>query len=219
MGKTSVAITQETRYPLDGAVSLRVDPAKPVSISLRVRIPGWYTRQVAPGNLYTVAGMFTQQAAPAFTVNGKPVDAEIRDGYAVITRSWKKGDQLSFRFDMPVLQLQSRPELAQNRGRIALQRGPLVYCVEAADNAGQAWNFIVPEGTEFRTRESKVLGEPIIALEAEVPFITTSPDGKSVTTQSRTLTAIPYYTWANRGKGAMQVWLPVRFEAIYVNKK
>jgi hypothetical protein len=216
---TALRITQETRYPLNGAVTVTVDPAKPTIFSLRVRIPGWYTRQMVPGNLYTANGMFIQQAALAFTVNGKPEGAEIKDGYAVITRSWKKGDQLSFQFDMPVLQLQSREELAQNRGRIALQRGPLVYCVEAADNGGHAWNFIVPEGTEFRTRESKVLGEPIIALEAEVPFIATNADGKSVTTQTRTLTAIPYYTWANRGKGEMQVWLPRRFERIAINYK
>jgi hypothetical protein len=213
-----VSIFQETRYPLDGAVTLRVDPAKPVAFSLRVRIPGWYTRQIVPGNLYTASGMHTMQAAPAFTLNGKPIAADIRDGYAVITRTWKKGDQLQFQFDMPVLQLLSRPELKQDSGRIALQRGPLVYCVEAADNGGHAWNFIVPDGTEFRTKETKVLNENIIALEADVPFLSTSADGKSVSTQTRTLTAIPYYTWANRGKGEMQVWLPMEFKKISVNR-
>ncbi len=159
------------------------------------------------------------QAAPAFIVNGKPVDAKIIDGYAVITRTWRPGDQLSFTFDMPVLHLQSRPELTQNRGRIALQRGPLVYCAEAADNGGQAWNFIVPQGTVFRKSMRKVLQEDIIALEAEVPFLVTSTDGHAVTTETRTFTAIPYYAWANRGKGGMQVWLPDRFETIAVNAK
>jgi hypothetical protein len=216
---TEVSIMQETRYPLDGAVTLRVDPTKPVVFSLRVRIPGWYTRQIVPGNLYAASGMHTMQAAPAFTLNGKPIGADIKDGYAVITRTWKKGDQLQFHFDMPVLQLVSRPELKQDSGRIALQRGPLVYCVEAADNGGHAWNFIVPEQTEFRTRDMKVLDENIIALEADVPFLATSTDGKSVSTQTRTLTAIPYYTWANRGKGEMQVWLPVKFENVFVNRR
>jgi len=216
---TEVSIIQETRYPLDGAVTLRVDPSKPAAFSLRVRIPGWYTRQIVPGNLYTASGMHTMQPAPAFTLNGKAIGADIKDGYAVITRTWKKGDQLRFQFDMPVLQLASRPELKQDSGRIALQRGPLVYCVEAADNGGHAWNFIVPERTEFRTKENKVLGENIIALEADVPFLSTSADGKSVFTQTRTLTAIPYYTWANRGKGEMQVWLPVKFENVFVNRR
>jgi DUF1680 family protein len=215
---TPVSIRQETRYPLDGAVTLRVDPTKPMAFSLRVRIPGWYTQQVVPGNLYQSTGMHTMQAAPAFTLNGKPVAADIVDGYAVITRTWKKGDQLQFQFDMAVLQLVSRPELKQDSGRVALQRGPLVYCVEAADNGGHAWNFIVPDETEFRTRETKVLGENIIALEAAVPFITTSSDGKSVSTQTRTLTAIPYYTWANRGRGEMQVWLPRKIERITINR-
>jgi DUF1680 family protein len=91
--------------------------------------------------------------------------------------------------------------------------------VEAADNGGHAWNFIVPEQTEFRTRDMKVLDENIIALEADVPFLATSTDGKSVSTQTRTLTAIPYYTWANRGKGEMQVWLPVKFENVFVNRR
>jgi DUF1680 family protein len=215
---TEVSITQETRYPLDGTVTLGVDAAKPVAFSLRIRIPGWYTRQIVPGNLYAASGIHTMQAAPAFTLNGKPIAADIKDGYAVITRNWTKGDQLQFKFDMPVLQLVSRPELKQDSGRIALQRGPLVYCVEAADNGGHAWNFIVPEGTEFRTKESMVLGETIIALQAEVPFLNTSADGKSVSTQTRTLTAIPYYTWANRGKGEMQVWLPTKFEKLSVNR-
>jgi uncharacterized protein len=215
---TEVSIAQETRYPLDGAVTLRIDPAIPSVFSLRVRIPGWYRRQIVPGNLYQSTGMHTMQAAPAFALNGKPVAADIKDGYAVISRSWKKGDVLTFRFDMPVLQLESRPELMQASGRVALQRGPLVYCAEAADNGGHAWNFIVPEGTEFRTRESQVLDENIVALQAEVPFLNTSPDGSSVTTQIRTLTAIPYYTWANRGKGEMQVWLPRKIERITINR-
>ena len=77
----------------------------------------------------------------------------------------------------------------------------------------------MPERTEFRTKENKVLGENIIALEADVPFLSTSADGKSVFTQTRTLTAIPYYTWANRGKGEMQVWLPVKFENVFVNRR
>jgi len=111
----------------------------------------------------------------------------------------------------------AREELKQDKGRIAIQRGPVVYCIEGADNNGKAWNVIIPENTKFETIDYKVLDEPVKALSAEVPVITVGEDGLSLKTEKKKIIAIPYYTWANRGKNEMQVWLPTKITDIKLN--
>jgi len=118
---------------------------------------------------------------------------------------------------MPVEKITSRDDLKQDRDRIALQRGPLVYCVEGADNNGKAWNMIFPGNTIIETKNYKILDEPVIALEATVPVITTGADAASLKTENKKITAIPYYTWCNRGSNQMQVWLPVKINDIKLN--
>ena len=113
--------------------------------------------------------------------------------------------------------MSARPELKQDSGRIAIQRGPLVYCVEGADNNGKAWNIIVPENTRFTIIDHKVQDETVKALTAEVPVVTVGADGLSLKTEMKKIIAIPYYTWANRGKNEMQVWLPVKIADIKIN--
>jgi uncharacterized protein len=118
---------------------------------------------------------------------------------------------------MPVKKVSARQEVKQDGGRLALQRGPLVYCVEGADNKGKAWNFVMPADTQVETLASKVLNEPIMALVMKVPVFTTSADGKAIQTEVKPITAIPYYAWANRGQNEMQVWLPTSVQSIRIN--
>ena len=118
---------------------------------------------------------------------------------------------------MDVKLVESRPELKQDQQRVAIQRGPLVYCVEGTDNNGKAWNIIVPEGTTFETIDYKVLDESVKAITAVVPVVTVGEDGQSLKTERKKIIAIPYYAWANRGKNEMQVWLPVRINDVKVN--
>ena len=161
--------------------------------------------------------MNIMQAAPGFTLNGKSIPAEITNGYAILEREWKKGDVLDFEFDMPVKQIISRDELKQNNNRVAIQRGPLVYCVEGTDNNNSAWNIIVPPDTKFEDISFDVSGEKVIALTATVPVLTVGADKISVNTEKRKIIAIPYYTWANRGKTEMQVWLPMSIKDVKIN--
>jgi DUF1680 family protein len=118
---------------------------------------------------------------------------------------------------MEIRKVKSRNEVEANRDRIALQRGPLVYCVEGADNAGRAWNIVVPVNTEFQEVEYQVLNERVMAIQANVPVVTVSEDGSTVKTETKSITAIPYYTWANRGASEMQVWLPTKVKELKVN--
>ena len=118
---------------------------------------------------------------------------------------------------MEVKRIVARPEVKQDEERIALQRGPLVYCVEGADNNGKAWDFIVPDQTSFQTTFEKNLLGGVVTIRFQSPVVMVSPDGQSVSTQSKTITAIPYYSWCNRGQNPMQVWLPKKIKDIKVN--
>ncbi len=140
-----------------------------------------------------------------------------KDRYASIERKWKKGDYIEIEYKMEIDFLYSRPEVKQNVNRIAIQRGPIVYCIEGADNNGKAWNVIIPEKTKFETIDYKVLDEPVKALTAEVPVVTVGEDGLSLKTEKKKIIAIPYYTWANRGKNEMQVWLPTKITDVKLN--
>jgi DUF1680 family protein len=205
----------ETNYPRNGKVTIKVDPVKKSRFALHIRIPGWVNKSSVAGGLYT---MQDSAATVSYRVNGKQeIYKEDGTGYAVIERSWSKNDVLEFEYAMPVTQLTSRNELKQNKDRVALQRGPLVYCVEGADNNGKAWNILFPEKTMVSTLPYQVLDEPVIAIEATVPVINTGADGISLQTQIKKITAIPYYTWCNRGSNPMQVWMPVKINDVKLN--
>lgn len=118
---------------------------------------------------------------------------------------------------MKVKEVQSREEIKTNQGRIALQRGPLVYCVEGADNDGKALNMIFPENTVVKEESYTVLNEKVVALKMDLPVVTINADGLGIQTIKKNITAIPYYTWCNRGKNQMQVWLPQKITDVKVN--
>ena len=135
----------------------------------------------------------------------------------LIENEWKKGDVVELNMPMEVKIIKARNELKQDSNRVAIQRGPMVYCVEGADNSGKAWNVIVPENTHFETIDYKVLNERVKALAAEVPVVTVGEDGLSLKTEKKKIIAIPYYAWANRGRNEMQVWLPTKITDVKLN--
>jgi len=215
VGKNEVAVSQVTNYPWDGNISINVDPTKKSKFALQVRVPGWITGEVVPGGLY----VFEDKKPTAFTinVNGKPATYSMAKGYAVIDREWKKGDVVSVSLPMEVKRIVSRPEVKQDEDRVALQRGPIVYCIEGADNGGQAWNVILPDDTRFETSFDKDLLEGVETIKFDAPTLQISADGKSITTENKKITAIPYYSWCNRGQNPMQVWLPKKIKDLKVN--
>ena len=215
IGKTDVPVSLETNYPWEGNVKLTFNPMSKVKFATHIRIPGWAQEEVAPGNLYS----FEKQGTSKYTVsvNGKPVESVIDKGYVTIDREWKKGDVVELSLPMEVRKIVARTELKQDADRVALQRGPLVYCVEGADNNGVAWNFFIPDNATFKTSFQKDLLEGVTTIQFQSPTVQISKDGQSVTTEQKTITAIPYYAWCNRGQNPMQVWLPRKIKDIKIN--
>jgi DUF1680 family protein len=216
IGKQEIPVTMTTNYPWDGKTTLTLNPKAKSKFKVSLRIPGWLQGEAVPGDLF----VFENKTPDAFTVlvNGKPASYQMENGYAVLTREWKKGDVVELNFSMDVKRLTSRSEVKQNEGRVALQRGPLVYCVEGADNGGQAWNFILPDKATFTTQFNKDLLEGITTIQFSAPTLQINPDGQSISTETKNITAIPYYAWCNRGQNQMQVWLPRSIKDIKVNR-
>jgi len=216
IGKNDVTLKMQTNYPWDGKVKLNIDPVKKGKFKIYIRIPGWSKAQPVPGDSYFANFSVIQSLTP-IKINGKETSYQMENGYMIINREWNKGDVVEFEFNMNPHLLTSRKEIKQNDSRVAIERGPLVYCVEGADNNGKAWNIILPENTSFTFTEQKVLDEPVVALQASVPVVIVNPDGISIKTETKTITAIPYYAWANRGKNEMQVWLPTKIKDVKIN--
>ncbi|HCL83128.1 MAG TPA: glycoside hydrolase family 127 protein, partial [Chitinophagaceae bacterium] len=141
MGKDSVSIATETNYPWEGNVRLKIGPETPQKFSIHIRIPGWARGEASPGALYRFIQY--KQKSIDFRVNGKKTETIMGNGYITINRVWEKGDQISFSFPMETLKIRAMDSLRNDADRIALQRGPLVYCIEGADNAGSVWNILV----------------------------------------------------------------------------
>ena len=189
---------------------------KKVSLPIAFRIPGWANGIPAPGNLYSFENTIPA-SKPTMLVNGKEIMYKVEDGYAVITQEWKNNDVVEFQLPMTIQKIKARDELFQDNGRVALQRGPIVYCIEGADNNGKAWNIIAPTQSVFTAENFSVLDEKVVSLVANLPVIQINNDGLSAETIIKKVRAIPYYTWCNRGSNAMQVWLPTSLKNEKIN--
>jgi hypothetical protein len=203
----TVTLAQETAYPWVGKVHLAVSPKKPGTFSLCVRIPGWTQGRPVPSDLYGY-----QDATPStwtVAVDGKPVPAKLQDGYAVLTRAWKQGDFVDLDLPMPVRTVTGHPSVAATRGRVALERGPMVYCVEGWDNGGDVLDEAVPGTLNVQAQPRPDLLGGVTVLQIKGATKVTRDAAGKVTSSPATLTAIPYFAWANRGPSPMQVWLPL----------
>ena len=203
-----LGIRQETRYPWDGRVRIVVEPAHPAELALHVRVPGWAQGRPVPSDLYRYAEAETE----AFTlaVNGEPVKPEIVRGFAVLRRTWKAGDAVELSLPMPVRRVLSHDKVAADSGRVALERGPVVYCAEAADNGGRAFNLVLPDDAPLQADHRPDLLGGVTVVTGRALALQASEDGRSVATREQDFLAVPYHAWAHRGDGEMAVWLPRR---------
>ncbi|WP_166437218.1 glycoside hydrolase family 127 protein [Niastella caeni] len=209
-----VSIVQQNNYPWDGALTFTVSPQKTDAFSLLVRIPGWARNEAIPSNLYT----FSDNPATkvSISINGQPVEYSVDKGYAVIKRTWKKGDVLKVDLPMDVRRVVASENVKDDQGKVALQRGPLIYCAEWADNNGRAANILIPPDAVFQARFQPDLLNGVEVLQSEVPVITVDEKAQTVSTNRKLVTAIPYYAWANRGKGEMMVWFPEKVKDVEI---
>ncbi|MEP7145269.1 MAG: beta-L-arabinofuranosidase domain-containing protein [Ferruginibacter sp.] len=210
-----VELMQQTNYPWDGDIQLTVSPQKKAAFSLHVRIPGWAQNQASPGDTYH----FLENSDKKWTlsVNGQNVAYSIKNGYAVIEKEWKKGDVVSLRLPVEVRRVVAMDSIAADQNKISLQRGPLMYCFEHPDNDGKIKNIYIPDNIIFTSVfKNNTLGG-IMELEANAPSIKVSEDSLTVISENKKVIAIPYFTWANRGEGQMQVWMPRKITGVEIS--
>ncbi|MEH6703657.1 MAG: beta-L-arabinofuranosidase domain-containing protein [Galbibacter orientalis] len=186
--KTAIAITQETSYPWNGSVKLTVTPETASDFTIKLRIPGWARNEVLPGTLYSYKEKI--KAVPEVKVNGELVEATIDNGYITLTRNWKKGETISLEIPMKVREVLANEKVEEDRGKIALEYGPIVYAVEEIDNKNNFDAITISNDDTFQVKKENDLLEGVNVIE------------------NNKLKAIPYYAWSNRGIGKMKVWLP-----------
>ncbi|GAB4467490.1 MAG: glycoside hydrolase family 127 protein [Thermoflexibacter sp.] len=215
LADNEVSVSMQTNFPLEGKVKISLSPSTQNRFALYIRIPSWAGNEPISGNLYKY--LTNYQSNISFFVNGKKAEVKTEKGYAVVERQWTLGDEVSFSLPMDVRRVIAREEVSQNKDRVALQRGALIYCVEGIDNNGKAWDFYLPDNAKFTESKQQILHEPIIALQTEAITFKPTPDGQGLKPEKKRITAIPYYTWCNRGKTQMQVWLPRRVHSIRIN--
>jgi hypothetical protein len=204
-----VTLTQETRYPWDGKVRITVSPAQPTTFTLAVRTPGWLEPPTEGDALYRSpalkdAGYLNMKVSGGSKtdITGDP------PGYQRITREWKAGDSFEIEFRMPVRRMYAHPLVKDDAGRVALQRGPVVYCAEGVDNGKDLGYFFLPPDAELTTEHKADLlgGVTVIKGKAQVR----QKEGEAP--QAADFTAIPYYAWDHRDAGPMAVWLAEKAE-------
>jgi hypothetical protein len=203
----TVSVKQETRYPWDGAVRITIEPERrDREFAVKVRIPGWARNQPVPSDLYSFLRESDEQAT--IKLNGEPQAVDVAKGYAEIVRAWKKGDVVELNLPMPVRRVLCHSQVEENVGKVALQRGPIVYCVEWPDVAGgHVLNLLLPDDEPLSaTYEDGLLGGVEVVRGKALALRWAEPEGPVLKEDCRLL-AIPYYAWAHRGRGEMAVWL------------
>ena len=204
VGGTQVGIQQATAYPNDGKMRIHLKPKQPAKFALHLRIPTWTRDRFVPGDLYRFVKPNT--AAWSLRVNGKPVQAKVEKGFAVIDRQWKMGDRVELNLPMPVRLNTCNANVKANRDRVALTRGPFVLCAEGVDNGGTTERFFfkqLPEVAKALLKTTTIQGGSFIQATTEASTLTAQGGARR-----QPLVLTPYYAWNNRGAGSMTVWFP-----------
>ena len=204
IGGTKLAVSQKTGYPNEGRVEVSLNPEKPASFTLRLRIPTWTGKQFVPGKLYRYMDKST--AKWSVSVNGKKVAPKTELGFAVLDRQWKKGDKVLLHLPMPTRLNECDRRVEDNHDRIAFTRGPFVLCAEEVDNDGATQRFFLNEKPSVgQTKLSKVK-HPAGSFIKVVSRANALKEADSP--EKRNLSLIPYYAWNNRKPGSMTIWFP-----------
>jgi len=205
MANNTVRLEQKTRYPWDGQVKLTVEPERSKEFTICVRIPGWAQNEPVPSDLYRFLNESSENVT--LKVNGKSLDLNIDKGFASISRRWEKGDCIELNVPMPIRRVVSHDNIKDNAGRIAVQRGPVVYCFEGVDNPQGVAKLALQANARLRTEYHGDLLGGIVTVKGQGRIQQPQQESKMVL-NSIEVVAIPYYAWAHRGKSEMAVWLP-----------
>lgn len=207
--KKKILLEQETSYPWNGDIRLKITQGNQ-DFTMKLRIPGWVRGNVLPGDLYSYAD--NQKPAYQVSVNGQTVESDVNDGYLSIARKWKKGDVVEVHFDMIPRIVKANPKVEADHGRVAVERGPIVYCAEWPDNRFNVHSILLNQHPQFKVTDKPELLYGIRQITTDAQALSYDKAGKLVTKDVE-LTLIPYYAWAHRGEGDMEVWLPIDVSA------
>lgn len=201
-----VEIKQETNYPWEGQVKIFVNPESPAKMSLMFRIPGWTGDEVVPGDLYSYLDQPGDEIK--IFINGKESKIKLVKGFAQVNRKWKAGDEVVLEFPMDIKRVRANELVEADRGQVSIERGPLVYCLEWPDQKEQkVLHMALSENPDFSYAFNADLLNGVGVIKANGYSLRATLDG-NVDKTSTELVAIPYYSWANRGRGEMTVWIP-----------
>ena len=201
-----IQVIQKTDYPWNGDVEITINPAQTCSFSLALRIPGWVSNKSIPGELYH----FIPGESTSFelTLNGEPAGYSLQNGYAFIRNNWKSGDKVVLHLPMTVKKIKANEKVKADLGKIALQRGPMVYCLEWPDHKdGRVLNLVLNQNEPIEPQFMPELLNGVTVLHGKARNAVETENGINAE-QTVPFTAIPYHVWANRGPGEMMVWIP-----------
>lgn len=204
----NIRLSQKANFPWNGKVSIEINPEQDLKFSLMLRIPGWTVNEAIPGSLYRFSDISDE--AYRILINGERIERAPENGYIRITRKWESGDSVEIEFPMPVRKVIADERVEDDRGKIALQRGPLIYCAEWPDNnTGNILNLLINDNAAFSTEFRPSLLEGTQIVKATGYQTRRMTNEKLEILPAETITLIPYALWNNRGPGQMRVWLPV----------
>jgi hypothetical protein len=207
IGGKEVKVTQAAAFPWVGKVGIQINPAEESRFTLRIRIPGWVSGEALPGGLYRFTDKYP--AAAKLALNGEEIEMTVENGYAVINRKWQKGDQLELELPMKVMKVAADDRVKANTGRLAVQRGPVIYCAEWPDNnSGNVLNLVIDKNASITEEYNPELLGGTEVLKTSGRQTRRTPDGKIEVLGEEEVTLIPYALWNNRGPGQMMVWIP-----------
>jgi uncharacterized protein len=207
LGHKKVRVTQKTDFPWNGYVEISVFPEKGGKFSLKIRIPGWVLNEAIPGGLYKFDDRSDQTYK--IKVNGKIIKTEIENGYLEIERKWEKGDKVEVDFPMPVRKVVADERIKADIGKVAIQRGPLIYCAEWPDNnTGNVLNLVIDKDAAMSTEYVDTLLEGTQIIRTTGWQTKKTISGTIEKLPSENISLIPYALWNNRGPGQMMVWIP-----------
>jgi len=201
-----VHIAQTTDYPWSGDIHLTIEPSKKEAFKLMIRIPGWALNKPVPSDLYSYLNPTTTPVK--LKVNGIQTPVTVNDkGYLVLSGNWAKGSTVDISLPMDVHRVIANEKVEDDRGKVSLERGPIVYCLEWPDNQDKVLNSVLSDDVKViaATKSDELRG--IVRLEADAQSAEKNAAGEIVT-KTKHLSAIPFYAWANRGAGEMAVWIP-----------
>ncbi|MEM7658763.1 MAG: beta-L-arabinofuranosidase domain-containing protein, partial [Bacteroidota bacterium] len=190
-----VEIEQTTEYPWDGRTLVTISPERADSFRVSLRLPSWTDNRAFPTDLYRFQSITNRKLS--FRVNGELVYPELKNGFASVSRHWKPGDEVELVMPLPIRKVLSHEAVEENQGKVALSRGPIVFCVEGQDVVGDLTSFEIPR---FGSLQTEFDPEQLGGIQVI----------RGTTTDGRSFQAIPYYAWSHRGEGSMKVWLPVK---------